>query len=314
MRIAIVGAENEAHSVHMKDLLENRGIETIIIDTIKFPSSATISVFPEKVTYNGKSLNDINVYYIRSVFYSEPPYDLEERRKEVDVDIDNWYVEYQAERERQSHLAAWLLILSLQGKVVVNPIASFDLHYVKNYQTHLLKKNGIIVPATLVTNDPKDLKEFAKAFKTIVYKPVAGGASCKRLEKSDMTAEKLQRLSNAPVMFQEEITGDNIRVYVLENRVISANVIYTDAVDFRGNEKAFERVNLPEKVKAMCVKAVKVCGMKFSGVDLKRNLKGGYVLLECNPSAMYMGMAQATGDPIDENLADYFVKKAKSFK
>jgi len=314
MRIAIVGAENEAHSVHMKGLLERRGIEVVIIDTIKFPASATLSVFPQKTTYDGKSLNDINVYYVRSVFYSEPPYDLEDRRKEADVDISNWYVEYQAERERQSHLASWLLILSLQGKAVVNPVASFDLHYVKNYQTHLLKKNGIVVPATLVTNDPADLKEFAKAFKTVVYKPVAGGAACRRLEKNDMTTERLDRLKSAPVMFQEEILGDNIRVYVLENKIISANVIYTDSVDFRGNEKAFERVKLPEKVKDMCVKAVKVCGMKFSGVDLKRDLKGNYVLLECNPSAMFIGMAQATGDPIDECLADYFVKKAKSFK
>ena len=314
MRIGIVGAVNEAHSVHMKALIERRGAETLIIDTIQFPQNASLSVFPDRFTYNGRSIYDINVYYVRSVFYSEPPYDLEERRKEAEVDMSNWYLEFSAERERQSHLASWLLILSLKGKFVVNPVDSFDLHYVKNFQVHLLKKNGIAVPPTLVTNDPGDLKAFIKSYKSVVYKPVAGGASCRRLDTSDLTEEKLGRLKNAPVMFQQEIAGDNIRVYVLEDRILSSNVIYTDAVDFRGNEKAFERVKLPEKVKRMCVKAVRVCGMKFSGVDVKRDPKGNYALLECNPSAMFIGYSKSTGDPVDEYLADYLVKKAKSFR
>ncbi len=314
MRIGIVGAENEAHSLHMKNLLENKGAKTLIIDTVKFPDEATLSVFPQKTTYQGKQIDDINVYYVRSVFFSYPPYDLEERGKEKELDMHNWYVEYMAERERQSHLSSWLSILSLRGKVIINPVASFDLHYLKNYQIHLLKNSGIPVPATLVTNDKEDLKEFMKKFKRLVYKPVAGGASCRRLEKNDLTKEKLARLKNAPVLFQEEIVGDNIRVYVLDNKVISANIIYTDEVDFRGHEKAFEHIELPDEVKKMCIKAVKVCGMKFSGIDLKRDLKGGYFLIECNPSPMFLGIVKATGDPIDVLLADYLIKAAKKFQ
>jgi len=314
MRIAIVGAENEIHCLHMKKMLEHKGASVLTIDTIKFPDEATLSVFPDRVTYQGKPIDDINAYYVRTVFYSHPPYDLEARRAETDVDMNNWYVEYTAERERQSHLLSWLLITTLQGKAVINPIASFDLHYAKNYQLHLLEKAGIRVPATLVTNDERDLLAFMKRFKSVVYKPVAGGAACKRLEKADLTRERLGRLKSAPVLFQEEIVGENIRVYVIDDEVVSANIIYTDAVDFRGSEKAFERIVLPETVKKMCVKAVNVCGMKFSGIDLKRDLKGSYCLLECNPSAMYVGMVQATGDPIDELLADYLIKVAKGYR
>jgi glutathione synthase/RimK-type ligase-like ATP-grasp enzyme len=314
MRIGIVGAENETHSANMKEVLRRKGVDALIIDTIKFPDEATLSVFPEKITYQAKPINDINVYYVRSVFYSHPPYDLEDRKTETKVDMTNWYVEYTAERERQSHLTSWLSILSLEGKSVVNPIESFNLHYLKNYQIHILKKSGIPVPATLVTNDGKDLMEFVKKHKSVVYKPVAGGAACKRLGKADLSKERLNRLKSAPVLFQEEIVGDNIRVYVIDKEVVSSNIIYTDALDFRGNEKAFERVDLPGNVKKMCVKAVALCGMKFSGIDLKRDLKDNYVMLECNPSAMDIGMVQATGDPIDRFLADYLIKTARTFK
>lgn len=314
MRIGIVGAENEAHSANMKEVLRQKGIDALIIDTIKFPDEATLSVFPEKMTYQSKPINDINAYYVRSVFYSHPPYDLEDRKTETEVDMANWYIEYAAERERQSHLTSWLAILSLQGRAVINPVESFDLHYLKNYQVHMLRKGGIRVPATLVTNDRKDLAEFVKKFKRVVYKPVAGGAACKRLEKADLTIKRLDRLKAAPVLFQEEIAGDNIRVYVIDKEVVSSNVIYTDELDFRGNEKAIGHVDLPKSVKSMCVKAVMLCGMKFSGVDLKRDLKGNYVMLECNPSAMYLGMVESTGDPIDRLLADYLIKRARAFK
>lgn len=314
MRIGIVGAENEAHSAHMKEILRSKGVDVLIIDTMKFPDEATLSVFPEKITYQEKPINDINVYYVRTVFYSHPPYDLEDRKTETKVDMTNWYVEYAAERERQSHLTSWLSILSLKGKSVVNPIESFNLHYLKNYQVHILKKNGIPVPLTLVTNDRKDLMEFVKKIKHVVYKPVAGGAACKRLEKTDLAKERLDRLRSAPVLFQEEIAGDNIRVYVIDKKVVSSNIIYTDALDFRGNEKRFEHVDIPERVEKMCIKAVKLCGMKFSGIDLKRDIKNNYVMLECNPSAMYVGIVQATGDPIDRLLAEYLIKNTKAFK
>lgn len=314
LRVGIVGAENEKHSLHMRNVLLKKGVEVLIIDTVKFPEEATLSVLENDIIYNGESINDIEVFYIRAVFYSLPPYDLEERRKEKDIDLTNWYVEYVAERERQSHLTSWIRIMELKGKNIINPIKSFDLHYLKPYQIHLLAQNGIRVPKTLVTNDKTELLKFLEANKEVVYKPVAGGAACKKLEKEDLNETKLERLKNAPVLFQEYIDGNNIRVYVLDNEVISANIIFTDSVDYRGHEKSIVPINLPEDVKKMCIKAAQLCGMKFSGIDLKQKLDGEYVLIECNPSPMFLGIVEWCGDPIDEKLADYLIKIAKTKK
>lgn len=309
--IGIVGAENEAHSLHMKNILQEKGVDVLIVDTLKYPESVTLSITDTDVIYNGRSLRDINVFYIRSIFYSLPPYDLEKRRKEVKVDLDNWYVEYMAERERQSHLASWLWIEARKGKHVINPIDSFDMHYLKPYQIYILRKNGIPMPKTLVTNDKGKLLEFTKKLENIVYKPVAGGAECNELSKKDLTREKLELLRNSPVLFQELIEGDNVRVYVIGGKVISSNVIRSDTLDYRGAEKEISPISLPDKIKKMCVKAVKVCKMKYSGIDLKKKPSGEYVFLECNPSPMFLGMVQTTGDPIDEYFADYLIKLAK---
>jgi glutathione synthase/RimK-type ligase-like ATP-grasp enzyme len=180
MRIGIVGAKNELHTLHMFNILTNfYGVETLIIDTIDFPENATLSMIDEKVKYQREFIEDIKSFYIRSVFFSLPPYDLEDVKETKNVDFNNWYIEYIAERERQSLLTSWLRSAEIMGKFLVNPVECFDLHYLKPYQLSLLRKNNIPVPKTLVTNDPEELKKFKEEIKQVVYKPVAGGASCR---------------------------------------------------------------------------------------------------------------------------------------
>lgn len=308
MRVGIVGAENEAHTFHMKEVLEKRGIEVLVIDTMAFPEGATLSLIEDSVKYQGKSIEDISTFYVRSVFFSHPPYDLEDFRNIKKLDLDGWYEDYMAERERQSLLASWLRSLSLKGKRVINPVESFDLHYLKPYQLALLRRNSIPVPASLVTNDSMELKEFKEKIGELVYKPVAGGAGCKLMTEKDWTEKRLQLLRNAPVLFQEYIEGENIRVYVIGNEIISSGIIHTKEVDYRGYEEAIEKIKLPKEIEDMCIKAMGVCGMVFTGIDLKKRPDGRYVLLECNPSPMFIGFQKAVGDPIDERLADYLIE------
>ncbi|MCM8773315.1 MAG: ATP-grasp domain-containing protein [Candidatus Omnitrophica bacterium] len=307
MRIGIVGAEYEAHTVHMREVLENRRVEVLIIDTVLFPEEATISLIEDEVKYQGESIEDISTFYVRSVFFSHPPYDLEEQRKIKKIDLDGWYADYMGERERQSLLASWLKSATLKGKRVINPIESFDLHYLKAYQLALLRKNNIPVPLTLVTNDSEELKKFQKEVGQLVYKPVAGGAGCKMMIEEDWQEERLKLLRNAPVLFQEYIEGENIRVYVIDNKIVSSGIIHTREVDYRGHEEAIEKIKLPTDIENMCIKAKEICGMKFTGIDLKRKPNKEFVLIECNPSPMFIGFQEVTGDPIDERLADYLI-------
>jgi glutathione synthase/RimK-type ligase-like ATP-grasp enzyme len=308
MRIGIVGAQNEEHCLRMQQVLQANKARVLIIDTMAFPDEAVLSLSDRRTTYQGASIDDIKTFYVRSVFYSHPPYDLEEQRKVKKLKLDGWYADYTAERERQSLLGSWLRAAALSGRRVVNPVESFDLHYLKPFQLALLRKNKIPVPATLVTNDEKQLLKFKKEVRRVVYKPVSGGAGCQLIEEEDWQKERLSLLRSAPVLFQEYIPGDNIRVYVVGNKVVSSGIIHTSQVDYRGNEERIERIALPKKVGELCIKAMRVCGMSFTGIDLKITPKGDFVFIECNPSAMFIGFQEQTGDPIDEAFARFLIK------
>jgi len=308
MRIGIVGAENEVHSLHMKKVLQARKADVLIIDTLAFPDQATLSLGDKKATYQGRQIDDIKTFYVRTVFYSHPPYDLEEQRAAGTLELDNWYTEYAAERERQSLLSSWLRTCSLQGKRVINPVDSFDLHYLKPFQLAILRKNKIPVPRTLVTNDAQDLLKFKKEVKQVVYKPVAGGAGCQLMQDQDWSKERLALLKGAPVLFQEYIPGENIRAYVIGNRVVSTGIIHTKEVDYREHEEGVEKIALPKSVQQLCVKAMEVCGMRFTGIDLKMTPKGDFVFIECNPSAMFLGFQAQIKDPIDELFAEFLLR------
>ncbi len=306
-KVGVVGGIGETHTMHMKSVLEGLGAEAIVIDTLNFPAKVSFSIRDERPIYQGMDLADVVAFYNRTVFYSEPPYDLHDQIMSGELKhMDGWYSVYAAERERQSLLGSWMRAVAFQSERIVNPVECFYLHYLKPHQLVLLRRAGLTVPATLVTNNPDELLEFKKEFGEVVYKPVAGGATCKLLSDEDLAPDRLKLLCAAPVLFQKLHAGDDIRVFVLNGRILCALEIETDALDYRGNEGSINVVDLPEHVADMCIRAAECCSMKFTGIDLKRS-KDEYVLLECNPSPMFIGFQKGSGFPIDQELAKYLI-------
>jgi radical SAM protein with 4Fe4S-binding SPASM domain len=130
-KIGIVGAENEAHTYHMKRVLESYHAQVTIIDTLNFPKNITFSLLDDNPKYQGESIDNLAAFYVRMKFYSHPPYDLEEQRAAGKLDLKSWYADYMAERERQSLLTSWLRCAALRGKRIINTVESFDMHYLK---------------------------------------------------------------------------------------------------------------------------------------------------------------------------------------
>lgn len=307
-KVGIVGGIGEMHTMHMKSVLESMGAEPVVIDTLHFPERVTFSLRDDVPVYQGHYLDEIEAYYNRTVFYSEPPYDLNDQIKAGQLKhLDGWYAAYAAERERQALLGSWMRAVAYQAKRVANPVECFHLHFLKPHQLTLLRRAGITIPATLVTNNPAELVAFKKEMGDVVYKPVAGGASCKLLQDEDMTPERLQLLSSAPVIFQKLHAGADIRVFVLNGKVLCALEIETEALDYRGHENAIRVVDIPDSVAQMCLRAAEVCSMVFTGIDVKRSASNEYCLLECNPSPMFIGFQSCSGYPLDQELAKFLI-------
>jgi glutathione synthase/RimK-type ligase-like ATP-grasp enzyme len=216
---------------------------------------------------------------------------------EVEEDMAaDWRRTMMALRERGTVLSSILTRWEQLGVPVYNP-SSARGNITKPYQIALLHEAGLPVPISLWSNDPIRVRAFCQAHDA-VYKPVAGGASTRRVTSDDLTDERLSALASAPVCFQETLEGDDIRVYVIDGRVVCALRIVSDAIDFRQNEQSIELMELPREVAEQCVAATEVLGLRWTGMDLKADRHGQLKILELNPSAMFLGFDARAGSDI----------------
>jgi glutathione synthase/RimK-type ligase-like ATP-grasp enzyme len=90
---------------------------------------------------------------------------------------------------------------------------------------------------------------------------------------------------------------------VLDGEVIAAIRIVSPALDFRGHEERCVQIELPMDVRQQCIRAAQVVGLRFTGMDLKRDAEGSLRFLELNGSPMFLGFDARAGTDIAGCLA-----------
>jgi glutathione synthase/RimK-type ligase-like ATP-grasp enzyme len=305
--IVIVGSLADDHCRAVHEGLRARGHEPYVLDAQRFPDELPISLGHalDDIVIDGRPMGRPASAYVRSLYQHPAGYGVEadEAMKE------DWRRTLLAFRERATLLSAVLLRWERLGVPLYNPSAA-NLNITKPYQLALLQAHELPVPATLWSNDPQAVRAFCGAHQAI-YKPVAGGAATRRVEARDLEPERLARLEAAPVCFQELLPGDDVRVYVIDGRIVCALRIESEAIDFRQHETSIEPVELPAEVLAQCIRATEVVGLRYTGMDLKRDRHGAYKILELNPSAMFLGFEARAGVEIGGPLCDALCAHAR---
>lgn len=305
--VGIIGAAHERHCVYLSRELERQGARPVLLDNspqLPFP----LSMRNERSYYRDLPLDAIRVYFLRALFVPSPAFDTAPIAEELKED---GYVAYAAERERYAAWLSWLKAAPFRGQLIVNPVDTLLLHFAKPYQLEWLRSRRLPVPDTLVTGDAELLRQFARG-RQLVYKPVAGGALCRLLNEDDMRGDKLETLTTAPVLFQEYVTGSDLRVFVLDGQVIAAFLVEGEDIDYRSGETKLEPYALQPEIAELCVRACETLGLPFSGVDLKLQQDGSAVLIECNPSPMFEGFDRVGPVPVVERLAAYLIGRQRA--
>lgn len=307
-QVGIFGGQDEPHVARVAATLRERGANPLIINLGDFPARLRIFLEDGIPHVDATKLDRPGAWYLRTIPLTLPFFDFDPNIEAASVAevLARWRSRYAAERERQSFLAGFMLALARHGARLVNPPATFDQHFVKTEQLDRLRAAGVPVPRTLATNDTEALRRFvADVDAPVVYKPLAGGALCRRLEPIDLEDARLETLARAPVLFQEEVAGKNIRVYVVAGRVVAAYEIVAPELDYRGNEQEVIEVTLPEEEEHAAIRAAEACAMIFTGLDIKRRVDNSFAVLECNPSPMFAGIERWTEKTlVTEALAD----------
>ena len=194
------------------------------------------------------------------------------------------YIPDPAARRRWTSLMAglknWLFDCS-RIPTVVNPVASHKHNRSKPLHESFLQALGLNVPCGITSSDPAELQQFV-ADGPAVVKPISGtGARVRRIGMAELAGPG----PLGPLHLQRQVTGLDIRAFVVGAAVISLGIV-SSHVDYHEEELAasyVHRVDLPDDVQDQLVSAARLQTLPFTGWDLKLDRDGVYWFLECNP-------------------------------
>ena len=213
-------------------------------------------------------------------------------------------------RSRRFHqlLAEWIDVAP--GRIV-NRFRLMGSNGSKPFQAQLIRRAGLRVPDTLVTNDPDLLAGFRRRHGRVVFKSISGIRSIvAELEAGEgLDDDRADALRACPVQFQAYVPGFDVRAHVIGHEVIATRVD-SSGTDYRyaardGLETALEPWRLEPRLAATCVALSSALGLAFSGIDLRITPDGEVYCFEVNPSPAYSYYEANAGQPIAMALARF---------
>lgn len=214
---------------------------------------------------------------------------------------------------------SWLHYWQASGAVVCNKPAALEACVDKFATSWRLAAAGVATPATRVSQTARQaLADFNELGGDVVVKPLFGSEGRGQLRISDpdlmwRTAITLERLQ-AVLYLQRFIPhpGWDVRVLVLGGRVLGAMRRVASSGQWRSNVAqgaAAEPWPIDEELARLSVAAANAVGADFAGVDLLRDERGRWLVLEVNGVPGWRAFAPVTGVDVACRLLDYLVSR-----
>ena len=175
---------------------------------------------------------------------------------------------------------------------------------------------GFVLPPTLVTNVPQDVRAFIKAHGPVIHKPISVptylvDGRAQTVPVDEVTAEEVTgAVAGTMHLFQQRVdkTAD-VRVTVIGRRVFAVR-IDSGLLDWRTDysRHTYTPVPVPPDVERAVFTYLEHFGLVFGAFDFAltgpERLSDNWVWIECNPSGQWAWMEPATGLPMTAALAD----------
>ena len=188
----------------------------------------------------------------------------------------------------KSHTALWLSLAGIvhgQGGRILNPYLSCLAAHNKIVAERRMETSGIPTPQSWVTGDLSLLRAVS-AERALIIKPYVGGrgvgvvlAQCPQ----DLAA---LAVPDQPVLVQEYIPGDELKVYVIGEHVFGVR----KHLSASGSVRAACRVS--DEVRAIALRCGQVFGLGLYGLDVIEG-PAGPVVIDLNYFPSYKGVPRA---------------------
>lgn len=189
----------------------------------------------------------------------------------------------------------------------------------------IMTRKGIPIPETLFSINPDDIEEQIELLggTPVIIKLQEGTqglgvilAETKKSAKSIIDTFYKMDTSILIQKYIEESNGEDIRVFVIGNKVVASMKRSSVAGEFRSNVHRggeTEAVKISPKEKHIALNATKHLGLGVAGVDLIRSKKGP-LLIEVNASPGLQGIEAATGVNIAKEIVLFVEKNGRRRK
>lgn len=185
------------------------------------------------------------------------------------------------------------------------------------------RRLGMLIPDTLVTQDPDALRDFYERHRgRIIVKPMASG----HIERPDGERDSLiytnrvlpHHIANlddlpvCPTLFQEEILKSaDVRITVVDSDVHAVELLAQEdglqRCDIRRNnmdDVTYKAITLPVEVEGGVRSLVASYGLRFAAIDMAVTQEGKWIFFEVNPNGQWAWLDLAGC----ANIAESFVK------
>jgi glutathione synthase/RimK-type ligase-like ATP-grasp enzyme len=262
---------------------------------------------------------DLALNEVKSVWFRGPWIELGEQPLPIDHNADF------ARRETEAALFGLFGALN-QAFWVNHPVAVYSAED-KLTQLKLAQSSGLVIPRTLVTNDPQKARDFyaschgeviLKTFRRLGF--YEQGKERLILTNRILTEhlDQIERVKHTPCFFQEYVPKEiEVRVTIVGRQVFAAEIHSQSSSLSRDDYRRYDFANtpyyphtLPHEVEAACLKILSDYGLAYAAIDMIRRPDGTYVFLEINANAQFLWIQDLTGMPIRQALAEMLMRGA----
>lgn len=305
--IVIFSREDDRHALSVAEVLTRRHNEAVtIFDLSAYPADVRLSCrfsgSDGSISFADRSGRRIDFGAVRSFWWRRP------QALRLDARIADTSVQYFALQESMSALYG---MLRCCPGLWVNDIEHDQNADYKPRQLAAVRRHGLLLADTLITNDPNEARAFFEQHDgEVVYKSFNQRgliwSPTRRLAASDLP--HLETLQCAPVIFQRYVEGTrDIRVTAIGDNLIATEfgLDETTAVDHRlalqtapcGEHK------LPREIEGKLIGLLRDLRLEYGSIDLRLTPDGDYYFFEINTAGEFLYLQDRSGQPIAEAMA-----------
>jgi ATP-GRASP peptide maturase of grasp-with-spasm system len=201
-----------------------------------------------------------------------------------------------------------------------------NLKLSKPFQLEVAVDSDLTIPATIITNNKRELKKFFKTYKKIITKPLCEPVIKVETEKSYASYTRIidnDEIEDLPDLFHFSLFQElivkvfEIRTFYFFEKFYSMAIFSQSddqtKVDFRNyNLKKPNRTipyNLPIQIQKKLIDFMKKIKLNSGSIDICKTVDGQYIFLEVNPFGQFGMVSKPCNYYIEKDISYYLIKK-----